>query len=54
MASVMPGEKIPGETMVQSAMSVIGDVWDSLKSLVVRRKSTEGYRQIPVEMNESV
>ncbi|KZW01270.1 heavy metal translocatin [Exidia glandulosa HHB12029] len=52
-ASVMPGETIGGETFAQSARAAMVDAWDAFRSMVrVRpRHSTEGYSQVPVELD---
>ena len=52
--SVMPGEVIPGETMLDSFKTVLNDAWDSFKSLVRSKRDTSGYSQLPVEMSETV
>ena len=52
--SVMPGEVIPGETMLDSFKTALNDTWDSFKSLVRSKRDTSGYSQLPVEMSESV
>ena len=53
-SSVMPGEKIPGETMFQSAIAVLISTWDNVRYVVRPKSSTTGYRQLPLEMSESV
>lgn len=50
--SVLPGEVIPGETMMDSARSAVGDVFSRVKGLVGKPRSTEGYSQLPIELNE--
>ena len=52
--SVMPGEVIPGETMLDSFRTALNDAWDSFKSLVRSKRDTSGYSQLPVEMSETV
>ena len=52
--SVMPGEVIPGETMLDSFKTALNDAWDSFKSLVRSKRDTSGYSQLPVEMSETV
>ena len=52
--SVMPGEVIPGETMLDSFKTVMSDAWDSFKSLVRSKRDTSDYSQLPVEMSETV
>ena len=52
-SSVMPGEIVPGPTMWESAKEAVGDVWESFKdSIRGRRGNTEGYSQVPLEMDE--
>ncbi|PVF97119.1 putative CCC2-P-type ATPase [Serendipita vermifera] len=58
-SSVMPGEKIVGETMWDSARGVMSESWDafkaSVRSLISPRASRgEGYSQIPLEMDDRV
>lgn len=53
-ASVMPGEKIQGDTMVDSAVNTVSDVWESFKGLFRPRRDLGGYSQLPVEMSENV
>ncbi|KZT25231.1 heavy metal translocatin [Neolentinus lepideus HHB14362 ss-1] len=53
--SVMPGEKVTGETMVDSLRSVATDALESLRGLVPgRRKELAGYSQLPMELAERV
>ncbi|KAG1891906.1 uncharacterized protein F5891DRAFT_1068656 [Suillus fuscotomentosus] len=52
--SVMPGEMVPGETLFESGMNVLDDMWDSVKGLVRRRRVDEGYSQLSMEMSDSV
>lgn len=52
--SVMPGETIPGESMLDSLKGVLRDMWESVKSVVRAKRDTSGYSQLPVEMNENV
>ncbi|KAH7100122.1 heavy metal translocatin [Auriculariales sp. MPI-PUGE-AT-0066] len=51
--SVMPGETIGGETLLQSASVAAGDAWDSFRGWVRvgGNRSTEGYSQVPVELD---
>jgi len=51
--SVMPGEKIQGETLLQSAVVAAGDAWDSFRAWVRigGNRSTSGYSQVPVELD---
>ncbi|KAI0358348.1 copper P-type ATPase CtaA [Trametes cingulata] len=53
-SSLMPGETIRRETMLDSARNALRDGWDSLRSLVGGRRSMSGYSQLPVEMSEAV
>ncbi|KZP25579.1 copper P-type ATPase CtaA [Athelia psychrophila] len=53
LASVMPGEKIPGETMLGSARAVVTDTWDTARGLIRPRRNVSGYEQLPVEMSEA-
>ncbi|TDL23943.1 copper P-type ATPase CtaA [Rickenella mellea] len=53
-SSVMPGEDVPGETMIQSMGMAAGDAWDRVKGLVRPKNDLAGYSQLPVEMSESV
>ena len=50
----MPGEWIPGESIVDSAMTTANDVWESVRGLVQPKRDVSGYSQLPVEMNENV
>ena len=50
-SSVMPGEKIEQETVLDSFRSALTDSWSGFKD-VFRRRSVVGYTQIPMEMNE--
>ncbi|KDQ51047.1 hypothetical protein JAAARDRAFT_140939 [Jaapia argillacea MUCL 33604] len=52
--SLMPGEKVVGETMVDSARTMVGETWDSLKNLVPGRRVGAGYSQLPVELDDRV
>ena len=52
--SLMPGEKRPGETMLESVKNVLGEAWMSVYSLVGSRRDKAGYSQLPVEMTETV
>lgn len=49
-SSVMPGEKVSGETMKQSAMIAAAGLWESLKGIFRSRRDLNGYAQLPVEM----
>jgi len=55
-SSVMPGEKVTGETMMDSAKILLNDTWGSLRSSLRRGPAPDrsGYSQLPVEMNETV
>ncbi|KAL7280550.1 hypothetical protein ACG7TL_005482 [Trametes sanguinea] len=55
-ASLMPGETVHRETMLDSARNALRDGWDALRSVVGggRRRSLAGYSQLPVEMSETV
>jgi Cu+-exporting ATPase len=53
-SSVMPGEHIPGDTMLDSAMVVAGDIWESLRGLLRPGRDLSGYSQLPVELRETV
>ena len=53
-ASVMPGEMIPHETMMDSVMEFAHDTWESLRNMFRSRRDLSGYSQLPVEMTESV
>ena len=50
-SSVMPGETVPREAMLDSFKLMLRDQWDSFKDLFRTRK-VAGYSQLPVEMNE--
>ncbi|EPQ56627.1 copper P-type ATPase CtaA [Gloeophyllum trabeum ATCC 11539] len=53
--SVMPGEKITGETVMDSARSVLSDLMESLRGLIPSRdKAAAGYSQLPMEMTDRV
>ncbi|THH11861.1 hypothetical protein EW145_g371 [Phellinidium pouzarii] len=52
--SVMPGEEVPAVSMSDSLRDIFGDTWDSMRALVRSRRDTSGYKQLPVEMSESV
>jgi Cu+-exporting ATPase len=49
-SSVMPGEKVSGETMSQSAMIAATDLWESVKGMFRSKRDLSGYSQLPVEM----
>jgi Cu+-exporting ATPase len=53
-SSVMPGEHIPGDTMLDSVMVVAGDIWESLRGLLRPGRDLSGYSQLPVELRETV
>ena len=53
-SSVMPGEWIPGESILDSAMTIANDVWDIVRGLVQPKRDVSGYSQLPVEMSENV
>ncbi|THG95754.1 hypothetical protein EW026_g5956 [Hermanssonia centrifuga] len=49
-SSVMPGEKIVRETMLDSLRTTVDDAWGSFRDLF--RGRSFGYSQLPVEMSE--
>ena len=51
--SVMPGEVILGESMVESARAAVGDAVGSVLGVFSRRRDRSGYDQLPLEMHES-
>jgi len=59
-SSVMPGEKISGVTMWDSAKEVSLQSWEAVKASVRGRASwgirrgSEGYRQIPLELDDRI
>lgn len=53
-SSVMPGEWIPGESILDSAMATANDVWKLVTGLVRPKRDVSGYTQLPVEMCENV
>lgn len=53
-SSVMPGEFIVHETMMDSLRQTVGDAWEHVKSVVCGRGRRSGYSQLPVEMSENV
>jgi Cu+-exporting ATPase len=53
-SSVMPGEMILHNTVVENAMMIAGDVWESLRGLFRPSRDLSGYSQLPVEMSETV
>ncbi|KAI0918008.1 hypothetical protein AcW1_006994 [Taiwanofungus camphoratus] len=53
-SSVMPGEVIVHETMMDSLRQTVGDAWEHVKSVVRGRGRRSGYSQLPVEMSENV
>ncbi|KAI0675940.1 copper P-type ATPase CtaA [Trametes maxima] len=52
--SVMPGEVVHRETMLDSARNAVRDAWDTVRSVVGGRRDASGYSQLPVEMSENV
>ena len=52
-SSVMPGESIPGESMIDSAQRVLRDMFESAAGYFQERRS-RGYRQLPVEMTDAI
>jgi len=54
-SSVMPGEVVPQETVLDSARNVLGEALESVKRVFThRRRNTVGYSQLPVEMGDAV
>ena len=53
-ASLMPGEVIHTESILDSARNTLGEAWASVRALVRGRRDTAGYSQLPVEMTETV
>ena len=53
-ASLMPGEVIHTESILDSARNALGEAWGSIRALVRGRRDTAGYSQLPVEMTETV
>ncbi|KAH9921695.1 copper P-type ATPase CtaA [Epithele typhae] len=55
-SSVMPGEVIPRETILDSASAALGEAWSGVRTLVrgSRSRDRSGYSQLPVEMSEAV
>jgi len=53
LGSLMPGVQVSGETMLDSAKAVLTEIWESSRALVRRPRKTEGYDQVPMEMEES-
>ena len=51
-SSVMPGETVPREAMLDSFKLMLRDQWDSFKDLFRTRK-VAGYSQLPVEMGSA-
>jgi len=49
-SSVMPGEKVQGETIMDSTVMATADLWESVKGIFRRRRDFRGYSQLPVEM----
>ncbi|OCH85260.1 copper P-type ATPase CtaA [Obba rivulosa] len=54
LSSVMPGETVPHESLMDSFRNTLRDAWASVRSLGGSRRSTAGYSQLPVEMSETV
>jgi len=52
--SVMPGEEIVQETMLESVRATTRDAWDTVAGVFGRRRDVAGYSQLPVEMSETV
>lgn len=52
--TLMPGERRPGETMLESAKKLFGETLENVSSLVRSRRDKTGYSQLPVEMAETV
>ncbi|KAI0749902.1 copper P-type ATPase CtaA [Daedaleopsis nitida] len=53
-SSLMPGEVVPRESLLDSAGHTLGDAWECVKSVVRGRRDASGYSQLPVEMSEAV
>ena len=53
-SSIMPGEDVQQETMLDSARNALGDAWAGVRGLVRGRRDTSGYSQLPVEMSAAV
>ena len=53
-ASVMPGEEVPRESILDSARSALGDAWVGVRALFRGSRDRSGYSQLPVEMVETV
>jgi P-type Cu+ transporter len=51
--SVMPGESIRGESIMDSMRRVVGDVFEAAAGFV-RQRRDPGYTALPVEMEEAV
>jgi|ERR1700722_6923641 len=51
--SVMPGESIPGETLLESVRNTLEGVLDSMVGLIRRRRNRE-YSQLPVELSDAI
>lgn len=51
-SSVMPGEVIVQETMMDSLRTSVNDTFGGIKDMFRGRTSTLGYSQLPVEMSE--
>jgi Cu+-exporting ATPase len=49
-SSVMPGEKVKGETMMESGLMAAADLWEWLKGIFRTRRDLSGYSQLPVEL----
>ncbi|KAI0333930.1 copper P-type ATPase CtaA [Cubamyces sp. BRFM 1775] len=53
-ASLMPGETVPRETMLDSARNALGEAWEAVRGVARGRRDLAGYSQLPVEMSENV
>ncbi|KAI8985695.1 copper P-type ATPase CtaA [Trametes punicea] len=53
-SSLMPGETVHRETMLESARNALRDAWDAVRSIGRGRRHLAGYSQLPVEMTEAV
>jgi Cu+-exporting ATPase len=52
-ASVMPGEPVPGESMLGAARALVADAWAGVRALGRGSRSTSGYAPLAVEMAET-
>lgn len=50
-SSVMAGETIPHESMLDSFKTMLSEQWDNFKD-IFRSRKVSGYSQLPVEMSE--